>query len=96
MEDSQGRVKIDIEDGTIITTLDTTGQEIVGDTNQIVVDTTLDSTLQTEIEMDTVIEQHDPMSQRALDTAFEIGPRDRHMIFSQPVRVTMDIDPDLE
>jgi hypothetical protein len=96
LEDANNRVTIQIERGTTINTVDADGQEIDGITGQVMVDTSLDQSQRSDIETDTVIAKLEKGTEQALDTAFEIGPIDRHMIFSKPVRVTMDMDPALE
>lgn len=55
IEDNQSRIRVDIDNGTIITTLDVNGQKVTGSTGQIMVDTALDVIQQTEIEEDTTI-----------------------------------------
>ena len=96
LEDVSKRIMIEIASGTTINTVDVDGREVDGNTGQIMIDSALDQTQRADIESDDIIAKLGQGSKQTLDTAFEIGPTDRHMMFSRPVRVTMDMDPSLE
>lgn len=55
LEDTNRRVTIEIESGTTINTVDADGQEIYGNTAQVMVDSSLDQTALSDIETDIVI-----------------------------------------
>ena len=96
LEDANKRITIEIASGTTINTVDVDGREIDGNTGQVMIDSALDQTQRADIESDETIAKLGQGSKQTLDTAFEIGPTDRHMMFSRPVRVMMDMDPSLE
>lgn len=57
IEDNQSRIKVDIDNGTIITTIDADGQKVTGSTDQIMVDSTLDANQESAIQRDPIIEK---------------------------------------
>lgn len=90
------RVTIEFASGTSIDTVDAQGQDILSDSGELFVEIDLPTPIEQEIVSDATIIEEQVDVPSALSTAFAIGESDTHMMFSKPVKVSVDVDPNLE